>query len=123
MLGKCNVCGKEAEVKVCCSVFGAVSYAYCDYCLLNLLEPYGAMVSYISCAGRFPDDINQQYQDLCRHILKELGISEEQFIADVDKSIKDMDEEFAMWCKENEDKQCVEDYDDFPEVLEIDIQA
>ncbi len=123
MLGKCAVCGKETEVTVCCSAFGAVSYAYCDHCLVNHLEPYSAMVADISCSGRFPDDINQQYQDLCRHILNDLGISEEQFIVDVDKSIKDMEEDFAMWCKENEDKQYTEDYEDFPEVLEIDIQV
>jgi hypothetical protein len=123
MLGKCAVCGKETEVIVCCSAFGAVSYAYCNHCLINHLEPYDAMVADIACAGRFPDDINQQYQELCRHILNELGISETQFISDVDKTIKDMDEEYAAWCEENENKQYIERYDDFPEVLEIDIQA
>ena len=112
MLGKCAVCGKESEVEVCCSAFGAVSYAYCNYCLVNHLEPYGAMVADISCAGRFPDDINQQYQDLCRHILKELGISEEKFIADVEKSIKDMDDYFAMWCEEDKNEQYLGNYDD-----------
>lgn len=83
--GTCAVCGKKTDVMVCASVFGATSYAYCEHCLSNYLEPYDAMVSYIGCAGYFPDDINEQYQKLCRHILKELGISEEKFIEDVKK--------------------------------------
>lgn len=87
--GTCSVCGKKTDVVVCSSVFGATSYAYCEHCLSNYLEPYDAMVSYISCAGLFPDDINPQYQQLCRHILNGLGISEEKFIEDVKKASDD----------------------------------
>ena len=47
------------------------------------------MVNYISCAGLFPEDINEEYQALCRHILKGLGISEEKFIEDVDVARSD----------------------------------
>jgi hypothetical protein len=68
---------------------GAVSFAYCAECLKKQLEPYDAMVSYISCAGRFPDDINDGYQKYVRYILGELGISEEQFITDVNKIIEE----------------------------------
>ena len=85
--GKCDVCGKETDIVVCASTMGAVSFAYCENCLQKELEPYRVMVSYIACAGRFPDDINENYQKLCRHILKELNISEEQFIKDVDECI------------------------------------
>ena len=87
--GTCSVCGKNADVVVCASAFGATCYAYCEHCLSNYLEPYNAMVDYISCAGLFPDDINEQYQNLCRHILKELGVSEEKFIEDVKKANDD----------------------------------
>ena len=87
--GTCAVCGKDTEVVVCASVFGATSYAYCEHCLSNYLEPYHAMVNYISCAGLFPDDINEQYQALCRHILNGLGISEEKFIEDVKRTNDD----------------------------------
>jgi hypothetical protein len=59
----------------------------CEECLEKGLEPYNAMVTYISCAGRFPDDVNEDYQKYVRYVLSELGISEEQFIADVDKII------------------------------------
>ena len=90
--GVCSVCGKQADVVVCASAFGATCYAYCENCLSNYLEPYDAMVTYISCAGIFPDDISPDYQRLCRHILRELGISEEKFIEDVNKANNDFDE-------------------------------
>jgi hypothetical protein len=93
--GVCAVCGKEADVIVCTSPFGATSYAYCKNCFDNYLEPYYAMVDYISCAGVFPDDINEEYRQLCRHNLKGLGISEEKFIEDVKKAINDYSEYYA----------------------------
>lgn len=96
--GTCSVCGKQTDVVVCASAFGATSYAYCEHCLSSDLEPYDAMVDYISCAGLFPDDINPQYQKLCRHILKGLGISEEKFIEDVKKASDD----FYEFAKEQE---------------------
>lgn len=92
--GKCDICGKEADVAVCCSVFGAFSYAHCEDCLKNGLEPYEVMVNYIANAGRFPDDINEVYQKICRDILRKLDISEEQFVADVNKAIDDEYEYF-----------------------------
>lgn len=91
--GICDVCGNKANVVVCASAFGGISHAYCKHCLKNYLEPYGTMVSYISCAGNFPDDINEDYQKLCRHILKELDIPEEKFIADVKKA----NDDFMEW--------------------------
>lgn len=106
--GKCAVCGKETEVVACASSMGAISFAYCEDCLNKGLEPYDAMVDYIACAGRFPDDINPAYQEHCRNILKELNISEEQFIADVDKSILDLCE---VYVQQYEDV-CDEDFFD-----------
>lgn len=88
--GTCDVCGKETDVVVCASTMGAISFAYCEDCFNKQLEPYWAMVSYISCAGKFPDDINEGYQKHCRNILKELNISEQQFINDVNKSINEL---------------------------------
>ena len=83
LTGICDVCGKKAEVVVCASTMGPISFAYCADCLNKQLEPYWAMVSYIAGAGNFPEDISEDYQKLCRHILKELKIKEEQFIKDV----------------------------------------
>ena len=94
--GKCDVCGKETDIVVCASSMGPISYGYCKECLNKSLEPYSAMVAYISCAGRFPDDINEYYQRHCRNILKGLNVSEEQFIKDVDEAIKEMHEYFSQ---------------------------
>jgi hypothetical protein len=94
--GVCAVCGKETDVVACASSMGAISFAYCEDCLNKGLEPYNAMVDYIACAGRFPDDINAAYQEHCRNICRELNISEEKFIADVDKSMLDMCESYVQ---------------------------
>ena len=86
--GTCDVCGKSAKVIPAASIFGATSFSYCRKCFDKGVEPYSAMVSYIACAGHFPDDINLTYQTACRQILEGLGISEEQFIKDVDDAIE-----------------------------------
>ena len=52
MIGKlCDVCGKREAVQIACSAYGATSYAFCTECLSKGLEPYGAVISYIACAG------------------------------------------------------------------------
>lgn len=105
--GVCDVCGKENKVVVCASSMGAISYKYCEDCLQKGLEPYGGMVAYISCAGKFPEDINPKYVDYVRKVLNELGKTEEEFIADCDKSNK----EFNQWCRDMEeftDDECDE---------------
>lgn len=100
-LGKCDVCGKETDVQVAASTMGGISFAYCFDCLHKDLEPYGAMVAYIACAGRFPDEINEQYQQHVRYILEGLGVSEDRFIADVDKDIKEMNDQMNKWYEED----------------------
>lgn len=84
----CDVCGKETEdVVVYCSAFGPFSIAVCKDCLAQCKDRYGDMVSYIACAGHFPSDINEAYQKEVRRQLTLHGISEERFIADVEKEI------------------------------------
>lgn len=58
---RCDVCGKREAVQIACSAYGATSYAFCPECLSKGLEPYGAVVSYIACAGHFPKDIRREY--------------------------------------------------------------
>ena len=94
--GRCDVCGKKDKVVVCASTMGACSFAYCEECFDKQLEPYGAMVAYISCCGRFPDSVNEDYRKLVRHILKGLGRTEEEFIMSVDRSINEMNSYFEM---------------------------
>ena len=83
---KCDCCGKIKDVVTAASAFGG-SYSYCMDCLNKGAEPYHAMVDYIACAGRFPDDINDTYYALVRMALEGLGVSVEQFRKDVDGAI------------------------------------
>ena len=94
---KCEVCNKETEVFVASSAYGPISFAYCKECLINGLEPYGAIVDYIACAGSFPDDISEEYQKDVRRQLKLQGVSEEQFIKDFNE-IKEIlkDDEYIV---------------------------
>lgn len=92
----CDVCGKETTVYVRSSTMGAISFAYCRDCLNKGLEPYGAMVAYISCAGRFPDDINEVYQKHVRGILAKLGVPEEKLIKDVDCLLHSIENAYSL---------------------------
>ena len=85
---KCDVCGKEGECIVGCSGYGQVSFAYCEECWVSGREPYSAIVTYIACAGHFPEDINEEYQADVRRQLKLHGVNEEQFIKDVEDFIQ-----------------------------------
>ena len=86
-MGKCDVCGKEAEVFVACSSCGAVSYAYCQECLNSSREPYDALVG----MGLPSACINQTYrQQILLPSLSFFGKTLAEFDADVEK----MDEEY-----------------------------
>jgi hypothetical protein len=84
----CNVCGKVTdELQVCNSALGAFSLSYCNDCYEKGLEPYQLIVSSTAEIGHFPEDINQEYQEYIKNMLKGLDIPEEQFINDVDNFI------------------------------------
>ena len=86
---KCDVCGAENTIGlVASSAFGATSYAYCACCLAEDKEPYRAIVDYISCAGRWPQDINEMYQREVRRQLKLHNKTEEEFAKDVEEEDK-----------------------------------
>ena len=87
----CDVCGKQVPVRVACSAYGPISFSYCEDCLSKNLEPYSAVVTYIACAGRFPDEINEAYQHDVRRMLSLWDKTEEEFIRDVDAAIKEME--------------------------------
>lgn len=98
---KCDVCGKEGEVFVASSMYGPISFAYCVECVANEREPYDAIVGYIACAGHFPNDINEVYREDVYRQLKLHGVSEEQFIRDVDMSIEEEEKYWQEFMKEN----------------------
>lgn len=85
---KCDVCGKEGETFVAASAYGPISFAYCKECLLSGREPYNAVVMYIAGAGRFPDNLSEEYREDVYKQLKLHCVSEEQFIKDVDECIE-----------------------------------
>ena len=90
MIGKlCDVCGKREAVQIACSAYGATSYAFCSECLSKGLEPYGAVVSCIACAGIF----RREYVEDVRRMLPLWGKTEEEFIRDVETMIDQEKEE------------------------------
>lgn len=90
----CEVCGRNRSVAVAASSYGAMSFAFCSDCLMSQLEPYWAVVAYISCAGRFPDDINEAYREDVRRMLPLWGKTESEFIRDVNTLIEMEKEDF-----------------------------
>jgi hypothetical protein len=86
-ISKCDVCGVVTNTVFRASKMGCMSFEYCKKCLEKGLEPYWAMIGYISGAGHFPDDINEEYVTIVKYVLKELDITEEQFIKDVEADL------------------------------------
>ena len=99
--GECSICKMKTQVCVVSSVFGGYSFTVCSNCLDKDLEQYDQMVSYISAAGHFPEDINDEYQQFVRYQLECMGIPESKFIEDVNTAIKETDESFDLYCKKH----------------------
>ena len=99
---QCDCCKKwVSNTYAAGSIFGAFTLGICDECLNSGRDSYGLMVSYIACAGRFPDDINEAYQEEVRYQLKLHGKTEKQFIKDVDDCNKDFMEAMEDYAEGN----------------------
>ena len=95
-MGKCDVCGKEAETVVCCSSCGAISFAYCQECLNTGREPYNALVG----MGLPSDCINKTYkQQILLPSLRFFGKTIEEF----DTDVKKMDDEYYEWLQHQDE--------------------
>ena len=94
---KCGGCKKAEGSITVCSIFGAISYVLCEDCIRLGKENYSNMVSYISNAGHWPQDINEVYQAEVRRQLKLHNKTEEEFRNDVEEAIA---EEQAMFIKQ-----------------------
>lgn len=88
-LCKCEVCGKFDQPNVVCGAFGAYTYNICLDCLIEGKEPYNMIVEYIANAGRFPEDINEEYQKLVRKQLRLHNKTEEEFSQDINKALEE----------------------------------
>lgn len=98
-MGKCGVCGKEAETFVACSSCGAISFAYCAECLNGGREPYDALVG----MGLTSDMINKSYKEqILLPSLRFHGKTMEEFDADVEKE----EQEYYDWLQHQD--ECVE---------------
>ena len=98
-MGKCDVCGKEAETFVACSTCGAISFAYCSECLDNGIEPYDALVG----MGLYCDEIDETFKEVI--LLPSLefhGKTPAEFDADV----KRLDDDYYDWLQHQD--ECVE---------------
>lgn len=84
MTGKCAVCGKEAEVLVCCSTCGGISFAYCNECLNAGREPYDALVG----MGIYVAEMSDCFKEsILLPSLKFHNKTTKEFDEDVDKDL------------------------------------
>ena len=99
MMGKCDVCGKEAEVFVISSSCGAISFAYCRECLLACREPYDALVG----MGLISDCMNKTYKEqILLPSLKFHG----KTLAEFDADVRQLDNDYYDWLQHQDD--CVQ---------------
>jgi hypothetical protein len=102
-MSSCDVCHKNPSVGVGASTCGAISFAYCKECLSLGAEPYGALVAYLSSAVNKGEDckpeaeqIQKGYQGIIDGSLSVAGKTREEFYADVDKCITEMNEFYSQ---------------------------
>ena len=88
----CNVCGKNEAKGVACSVFGAISLAYCQECLDAERDNYDIMVGGL-CGGGITcmDDIRSDLHPYVRATLEFAGKTEE----DLFREISEFEEEYC----------------------------
>ena len=86
LIATCAGCGKtNVEGFVASSAFGAFAEAFCLDCLATGRDSYSAMCSYISCAGPWPDGINETYRAFVLEQLKLHNKTELEFVEDLKK--------------------------------------
>lgn len=98
----CEVCNKNEIVGVCCVPGIPYSAGYCAECLKANAHPWHILVAQVACLGgmeKTADWVKQMVECTCKHLDKTM----EQFEADVQVSLKQMDEYFEGPGKELED--------------------
>lgn len=87
---ECDVCGQPA-VGVSSSTLGAISFAFCKRCLDEGAEPYWMLVGTCAICGDIRE-MTQYVQDMIPRTLSIVGKTMDEFLADVEKSTKELDE-------------------------------
>lgn len=85
---KCNVCNKEQAVTVAASPLGAISFAYCQTCLEEGLEPLGAFIG----VGIKFEEFRPEMQGWVRKNLSYHDVTVEEFNAEVDEMLQEYEE-------------------------------
>ena len=100
-MGKCDVCGKEAEIFVVCSSCGPISFAYCQECLNAGREPYDALVG----MGLPSDCMSTTYrQQILLPSLSFFG----KTLAEFDEDAMKMDKEYYEWLQHQDEAVALE---------------
>jgi hypothetical protein len=71
----CEVCGQVADVTVCSSAVCAMSFAFCDACMVANVEPWGALMSEAVICSETTEWFNQIVKRTCAR----LGKPEQEF--------------------------------------------
>lgn len=104
------MCGRESNTMVCSSTCGAVSFVYCEECLMSGIEPYDALIG----MGLYYADINKTYkQQILDPSLRFHGKTIEQFDADVQAQ----DDDYRAWleeCKKRKENDKENDNEELP---------
>lgn len=97
LMPTCEVCGKTEAIEVCSVPGVPYSAAYCKECLEIGAEPYNIVVANTACLGdAWPDGVVPDWHDIVNTTLKHLNITRAKFDADVEESIRNMDEYFRL---------------------------
>jgi hypothetical protein len=98
----CEVCGENESVGVCCVPSVPISCAYCEECLAAGAHPWSILIANTVCCDglhNMADFWKWMVTDTCEHLGKTL----DDFIDDVNRSIKIMEAEMRSYPTKEED--------------------
>jgi len=78
----CDVCGEEA-VGVASSQMGPISFAYCEQCAMDGLEPYDMLVGMVAMSGKL-EEFHSWFVEMVKRSCVKAGKSDDDFSRDVE---------------------------------------
>ena len=97
---KCEVCGKNDSIGVCCVPGIPISCAYCEECLKVNAHPWWILVANTSCIGGLKNAADwwkKMVEDTCKH----LGKTIDEFNSEVEEAIRKFEKDFGDEEEEN----------------------
>lgn len=99
-MANCCVCGQHTDI-VCCSPLGTYSQAYCEEHLRAKISPYSDITTmFWLCGAQSLKDINPDFHE---DIINSLAYHNKT-IEDVVKDARDIDDDYAEHCKQEQNK-------------------